>query len=68
MVDRDVSQSMVPRVSQFFADNFAGRSYPVDSRRQLRLTGLRDLRVFLPWARTFECVIEFGLDYVEEGR
>jgi len=68
MVDRDVSQSMAPQVSEFFTANFAGRSYELGGGRRLRLTGLRDLRVFLPWARTFECVIEFGLDYEEERR
>ena len=68
MVDQEVSQSMIPRMTQFFTANFKGRSYPVGEGRRVKLTGLRDPRVYLPWARTFECVIEFELDDEERGR
>ncbi|MFM8394520.1 MAG: DUF4127 family protein, partial [Acidobacteriota bacterium] len=62
MVDRDVSQSLAPRIREFFVANFRGRSYPLAGSRLLRLNGLHEPRVYLPWARTFECVIEFELE------
>lgn len=68
MVDRDVSQAMVPRLRDFFTAHFRGRSRPLGGGRSLRLTGLREPRVYLPWARTFECVIEFELDDEESGQ
>ena len=68
MVDQEVSQAMVPRIREFFTAHFLGRSRTLGGGRSLRLTGLREPRVYLPWARTFECVIEFELDDEETGR
>lgn len=68
MVDRDVSQSLVPRLRDLFAAHFKGRRYSLAGSRHVTLTGLREPRVYLPWARTFECVIEFQLEDEETGR
>lgn len=68
MVDLDVSQSMLPLIRDFFATNFAGRGYHLGGERKLKLMAINDLRVYLPWARTFECSIEFGLGYEESAR
>ncbi len=65
-VDREVSQAMVPAIRAFFADHFAGRRHRLTGSRVVWLTGLREPRVYLPWARTFECAIELGLEF-EEG-
>jgi hypothetical protein len=66
MADREVSQAMVPLITKFFDENFAGKRYRLLTGGEVTVKGLRDLRVYLPWARTFECVIEFRFDY--EGR
>jgi len=67
-LDAEVRAKMTPLIEKFFADNFVGRRYRLDGAKSLVTKGLRDLRVYLPWARTFECVIEFRLDYAEVAR
>ena len=70
-VNTEVAEKLKPLVERFFAENFAGKTYPLaiyrGVKRGIEAKGLRDLRVYLPWARTFECVIELKLDYVERA-
>jgi hypothetical protein len=67
-VDAEVRAKMVPLIEKFFADNFVGRRYRLDGAKSLVTKGLRDLRIHLPWARTFECEIDFRIDYAEVSR
>lgn len=67
--ERSVAEDLEPRMEAFFRAHFLGRRYPIDRGRQLTVTGLRDVKVTLPWARTFECRIDGRIDSrVEEQR
>jgi hypothetical protein len=65
-VNREVGERMKAEIEKFFAENFQNRTYPLATRRRpaplIKAKSLKDLQVFLPWPRTFECVIEFKLE------
>ena len=54
-------------IEKFFAENFQSKSYPLayydNIKREITLKGLRDMKIHLPWPRTFEVVIEYKLDF-----
>lgn len=66
-VNREVSETMKPLIEKFFADHFQGRTYKLGNyngvSRTVTPTALRDLKVYLPWSRTFESVIEYRMNY-----
>ncbi len=66
-VSREVAEKLGPLAQKFFEENFRGRTYTVafysNVKRTITITGLKDLNIYLPWARTFESVVEFKLDY-----
>ncbi|MCI0524845.1 MAG: DUF4127 family protein [Acidobacteria bacterium] len=66
-VNREVEQKLKSEIEKFFAENFQGRSYTLayynNVKRAITLKGLRDVKIHLPWPRTFEVVIECKLDY-----
>ena len=67
--ERSVAADLEPRMDAFFRTHFLDRRYAIDRGRQLRVTGLREVRVTLPWARTFECRIDGRIESrVEERR
>ncbi|MGA1368071.1 MAG: DUF4127 family protein [Blastocatellia bacterium] len=67
--ERSVAEDLEPRMEAFFRAHFLGRRYPIDRGRQLTVTGLREVKVTLPWARTFECRIDGRIESrVEERR
>lgn len=67
--ERSVTADLEPRMDAFFRTHFLDRRYAIDRGRQLRVTGLREVRVTLPWARTFECRIDGRIESrVEERR
>jgi len=57
-VNREVAGRLGPLIEKFFAEQFRDRTY-----QRLKVTGLRDVKIYLPWARTFEVVIEYRMDY-----
>lgn len=65
-VNRDVEEQLRPQIESFFNDYFKDRTYPLafqrGSERVLKVTGLKDVKIYLPWARTFEVVVELKLD------
>ncbi len=66
-VNREVSQKLTAEIEKFFAEYFKGRTHRLaiykGVEKTITVNGLKDLKVYLPWARAFECVIEFKLDY-----
>lgn len=66
-VNREVSQKLSAEIEKFFADYFKGRTHRLaiykGVEKTITVNGLKDLKVRLPWARTFECVIDVKLDY-----
>ncbi len=66
-IGREVAARMSPLIEQFFTDHFQGRTYTLafynQVKRSVKLTGLRDLKIYLPWPRTFEVAIEYKMDY-----
>jgi hypothetical protein len=66
-VNREVAARMRAEIEKFFAEHFQNRTYTValynNVKRTITLRGLKDLKVYLPWSRTFESAIEYKLDY-----
>ena len=66
-VNREVEQKLKSEIEKFFAENFQGKSYTLayfnNVNRVITLKGLKDVKIHLPWPRTFEVVIEYKLDY-----
>lgn len=66
-INREVSEKLKTRIGQFFAEYFKGRTHRLaiykGVEKTITVNGLSGLNVYLPWARTFECAIEFKLDY-----
>ena len=56
-----------PEIEKFFAEYFKGHPHRLaiykGVEKTITVNGLKGLNVYLPWARTFEAVIEFKLDY-----
>ncbi len=65
-VNKQVQEKLQPLIEKFFAENFQGRVYPLgtfnEQKRELKLTGLQGLKIYLPWPRTFEATIEYQFD------
>ncbi|HMX29634.1 MAG TPA: DUF4127 family protein, partial [Blastocatellia bacterium] len=66
-VNREVSQKLSAEIGKFFAEYFKGRTHRLaiykGVEKTITVNGLKDLKVYLPWARAFECVIDLKLDY-----
>lgn len=66
-VNREVAQKMTVEIEKFFGEYFKGRTYRLaiykGVEKTITVNDLKDLKVYLPWARTFECVIDYKLDY-----
>jgi len=69
-VNREVEQRLRARIEEFFDGNFRNRAYTLayynGVKRAVTLKGLKELRIYLPWPRAFEVVIEYKLDYTVE--
>ncbi len=66
-INREVSERLKTRIEQFFAEYFKGRTHRLaiykGVEKTITVNRLNGLNVYLPWARTVECAIEFKLDY-----
>ena len=66
-VNREVEQKLRAEIEKFFDENFRDRAFTLayynNVKRAITLKGLKDLKIYLPWPRTFECVVEYKLDY-----
>ncbi len=66
-INRETQQKLQPLIEKFFADHFKGRAYPLaiydGQRRSVRINELKDLRIYLPWPRTFEVTIDYQFAY-----
>ncbi len=67
-VNVEVASKLAPLIEKFYGDYFAGRRHRLSNGRVMTSGRLRGLRVFLPWARTFECVIEAKIGYIERAQ
>jgi len=67
-VNREIQERLRPLVEKFFAEHFQGRAYTLGSHngvnRSVKITGLKDLKIYLPWPRTFEVTVEYKMDYM----
>jgi hypothetical protein len=67
-VNREVAEKMRLEIEKFFAAHFQNKTYTIalynNVKRTITPRGLKDLRIYLPWSRTFESVIEYKLDYI----
>ena len=65
--NREVEAKLRAETEKFFAEYFQGRTYPLafqrGTERALTINGLNSLKIYLPWSRTFEVVVEFKLDH-----
>ena len=66
-VNREISGKLKTEIEKFFAEYFKGHTHRLaiykGVEKTITVNGLKGLNVYLPWPRTFECVIEFKLDY-----
>ncbi len=66
-INKQTQEKLQPLIEKFFAEHFQGRTYSLgtfnEQKRELNLTGLKGLKVYLPWPRTFESTIEYQFDY-----
>lgn len=66
-VSREIAGKLKAEIEKFFADYFKGRTHRLaiykGVEKTITVNGLKELNVYLPWPRAFECVIEFKLDY-----
>jgi len=66
-VNREVEQRLKAEIEKFFADHFQNKEHTLayynNVKRTITPRGLKDLRIYLPWPRTFEVVVEYKLDY-----
>jgi hypothetical protein len=66
--NREVGEKLGQQLNDFFTAYFKDRTYPLayqrGTERVLKITGLKDVKIYLPWARTFEVVVEFKLESV----
>lgn len=67
LVNREVAEKLRAQALRFFDENFRGRTYTVafynNVKRTITLADVKALNIYLPWARTFECVVELKLEY-----
>ena len=63
--NQEVAERLKAETEKFFAEHFQGKTYTYSyqGRRAHSFTveGLKDLNVYLPWARTFEVVVDYQL-------
>jgi hypothetical protein len=66
-VSQQTQEKMRPLIEKFYAEHFQGRVYPLGifngQKRELKVTGLQGLKIYLPWPRTFESTIEYQFAY-----
>jgi hypothetical protein len=66
-VNREVEQRLRAEIEKFFDENFRNRAYTLayynNVKRAITLNALKDLKIYLPWPRAFEVVVEYKLDY-----
>jgi len=66
-VNGEVERKLREQVEKFFDENFRDRAYTLayynNVKRAITLKGLKDLKIYLPWPRTFEVAVEYKLDY-----
>ncbi|MGH9767494.1 MAG: DUF4127 family protein [Blastocatellia bacterium] len=66
-VNREMEQRLRAEIEKFFDENFRNRAYTLayynNVKRAITLTGLKDLKIYLPWPRTLEVAVEYKLDY-----
>lgn len=69
--NREVAAQLRAQLESFFNDYFKEHSYPLafqrGSERTLKITGLKDVNIYLPWSRTFEVFVEFKLEHALSG-
>jgi hypothetical protein len=67
-INREVEQKLKSEIERFFATHFQNKAFTLayynNIKRTITLKGLKDLKIYLPWPRTFEVVIEYKLNYV----
>lgn len=66
-INKQVQDKLQPLIEKFFAENFQGRTYSLgtfnEQKREIKLNGLKGLKMYLPWPRTFEVTIEYKFVY-----
>ncbi len=67
LINEEVERRLRAQIEKFFDENFRDRpstlAYYNNVKRAITPKGLKDLKIYLPWPRAFEVVIEFKLDY-----
>jgi hypothetical protein len=69
-INATVAERMKGVAREIFDKHFKGHVYSVGrgSREELRLEELENVRVFLPWTRTFEVWVDFDLKFQRSTR
>ena len=66
-INKQTQEKLQPLIEKFFAENFQGRTYPLNTingqKHEIKPQSLKALKIYLPWPRTFESTIEFKFDY-----
>jgi hypothetical protein len=65
-INRLTDEQLRPRIEDFFAKYFQGRTCSVqgvNSGQAMVLNALRGLKIYLPWPRTFEVAIKYKMEY-----
>lgn len=69
-VNREVAEKLGAQLTRFFEEHFRNRPYTLayynNQKRAITPTGLKDLKIHLPWPRTFEVVVEYKLEYTTQ--
>lgn len=68
-VNREVAEQLRAQIEKLFAENFQNRTYTLaiyrGVKRTITVKGLKELKIYLPWPRPFEVVIENRFEYTE---
>lgn len=66
-INKQVQDKLQPLIEKLFAENFQGRTYLLgtfsDKKYEVKIESLHDLKIYLPWPRTFESAIEYRFSY-----
>lgn len=66
-VNRQVEERLRPLTEKFFAEHFKEHTYPLaiyeGRQRTVRINALNNLKIHLPWPRTFEAAIDYRFAY-----
>lgn len=66
-INKQVREKLQPLIEKFFAENFQGKTYALGlfegTKREVKINRLEDLKIYLPWPRTFESAIEYNFSY-----